>query len=59
VFSAPAVWTDHGRAYVFVADADGTYAYTLDGGSHPRLSVLWRECAAGTSPILVGRLLYV
>jgi hypothetical protein len=59
VFSAPAVWSHAGRPYVFVANADGTAAYFLSGGSQPRLSVAWQTGAAGTSPVLAGGLLYV
>jgi outer membrane protein assembly factor BamB len=59
VFTAPAVWTSGGRAYVFVADNSGTAAYVLVGGHHPRLRVAWQNSASGTSPLLAGGLLYV
>jgi hypothetical protein len=59
IFSAPAVWRHGGRTYVFVASAGGTYAYTITGGSHPRLAVVWHAGEAGTSPVIAGGLLYV
>jgi outer membrane protein assembly factor BamB len=59
VLTAPAVWTNSGRTYVFVANDSGTAAYVLDGGRRPRLSVVWQHATAGTSPVLAGGLLYV
>jgi hypothetical protein len=59
VFTAPAVWTTHGRTYVFVANFAGTSAYVLSRGRHPRLHVAWQQAVAGTSPIVAGGLLYV
>lgn len=59
VFTAPAVWSSHGRTLVFVADDSGTGAYELVGGSRPRLSPVWQNGTAGTSPVLAGGLLYV
>src|SRR5205085_9081077 len=52
LFSAPAVL---GRR-VFVADGGGTAAYTVSGR---RLTPLWQNGNAGTSPVLAGGLLYV
>jgi outer membrane protein assembly factor BamB len=57
VFTAPAVWSHGGRAYVFVADGAGTAAYVL--GADHRLSVAWQNGVAGTSPVIAGGLLYV
>jgi outer membrane protein assembly factor BamB len=58
VFTAPVVWSQGGRPYVFVADGAGTAAYVLSG-STPRLHVAWQSTAGGTSPVLAGGLLYV
>lgn len=58
VFTAPAVWANRGRDYVFVADNSGTAAYRL-GPGRARLSVVWHDGTAGTSPIIAGGLLYV
>jgi len=56
LFSAPAVWF-HGRhTTMFVADGNGTAAYALRGG---RLYRVWENSNAGTSPVMVGGLLYV
>ncbi len=60
VFSAPAVWSDNARIWVFVGDGDGTWGYVLGGtAASPRLSVVWRSGNAGTSPVIAGGLLYV
>ncbi len=59
VLTAPAVWSDRGRVYVFVADDSGTAAYTLRVGRYPRLAMAWQNPSAGTSPVLAGGLLYV
>jgi hypothetical protein len=59
VLTAPAVWTNSGRTYVFVANDSGTAAYVLGGGPRPRLSFAWQHATAGTSPVLAGGLLYV
>jgi hypothetical protein len=56
LFTTPAVWRHGSRTSVFVADAQGTAAYALRAG---RLSPLWLNSTAGTSPILAGGLLYV
>lgn len=60
VFTAPVVWSDGGRIWVFVADGSGTAAYILGGSAAaPSLSVAWRSGSGGTSPVLAGGLLYV
>jgi len=59
VFTAPAVWRDGSRVYVFVASDSGTAAYELYGGRHPRLRVAWQNGSGGTSPVVSGGLLYV
>jgi hypothetical protein len=51
-FTAPAV----SGSRVFTADEGGTVAYRLRGS---RLQALWRNDTAGTSPVVVGRLLLV
>jgi outer membrane protein assembly factor BamB len=56
LFTAPAVWRRGGRTTVYVADGEGTAAYVLRSG---RLLRAWQNGAAGTSPVLVGGLLYV
>ncbi|HET9102979.1 MAG TPA: PQQ-binding-like beta-propeller repeat protein [Solirubrobacteraceae bacterium] len=59
VFTQPAVWHDGSRTIVFVATNAGTAAYTVTGGSRPRLRTLWSNGVGGTSPVLSGGLLYV
>jgi len=59
VLTAPAVWSDGGRIYVFVADDSGTAAYVLRFGHGPRLLTAWQNGTGGTSPVLAGGLLYV
>ncbi|HEX3520284.1 MAG TPA: PQQ-binding-like beta-propeller repeat protein [Solirubrobacteraceae bacterium] len=56
LFTAPAVWRHGGRTTVFIADGGGTAAYILRSG---RLLRAWQNADAGTSPVLVGGLLYV
>ena len=53
LFSEPAVW--QGK-WVFLATDVGTAAWTLRGG---RLHSVWSNGNGGTSPVLVGDLLYV
>jgi hypothetical protein len=59
VLTAPAVWSNQGRAYVFVADDSGTAAYVVRTSGRPRLVTAWQNGSAGTSPVLAGGLLYV
>ena len=59
LLTAPAVWADGGRAYVFVADGSGTAAYVLRVGRHPKLRVAWQNGTPGTSPVVAGGLLYI
>jgi outer membrane protein assembly factor BamB len=56
LFSAPAVWRNGGRTWLFVANDSGTVAFSPRGG---RLRVVWRNGTPGTSPIVAGGLLYV
>jgi len=55
-FTAPAVWRHGAHTTVFIADASGTAAYVLGGG---KLYRAWSNGNAGTSPVMVGGLLYV
>jgi hypothetical protein len=59
VLTAPAVWSNRGRSYVFVADDAGTAAYRLSARERPHLVTVWQNGSAGTSPVLAGGLLYV
>jgi hypothetical protein len=62
LFTAPAVWTVSGPSRrggstsVFVGAEHATAAYALIGG---RLHLVWQNGNPGTSPVLVGGLLYV
>jgi outer membrane protein assembly factor BamB len=56
LFSAPAVWRHGGRTTVFIADENATAAYVLRRG---RLYRAWIASTPGTSPVMVGGLLYV
>jgi outer membrane protein assembly factor BamB len=56
LFTAPAVWSTSGATTVFVGAEHATAAYTLASG---RLHLVWQNSTPGTSPILVGGLLYV
>jgi hypothetical protein len=56
LFTAPAVWRSHGRTWIFLADGDGTAAWTLGGR---RLRPAWSNGTPGTSPVVAGGLLYV
>ncbi len=56
LFTAPAVWRRSGMTTVFVADESGTAAYVMRDGLLYRA---WQNTTAGTSPVMVGGLLYV
>jgi hypothetical protein len=56
LWSAPAVWQRDGHTTVFVADENATAAYVL---RHGRLYLAWQNSNPGTSPVMVGGLLYV
>jgi hypothetical protein len=58
VLTMPVAARVGGRILIFVTDDSGTTAYGLTGGSHPRLSTVWSHGTPGTSPVLVGGLLY-
>lgn len=57
MFSAPAVWTQGGRTYLFATTFTDTWGYVL--GSDHRLHIAWKDSFAGTSPVVAGGLLYV
>jgi len=59
VFTAPAVWRDGRRDFLFVATNSGTAGYELVGGGHPQLRRVWSNATSGTSPVVAGGLLYV
>ena len=56
LFSAPAVWRRNGHTTMFVGDENATAAYVLRRG---RLYRVWQNSTPGTSPVMVGGLLYV
>jgi hypothetical protein len=55
-FTAPAVWHHGGRTVVFLATQGGTTAYVV---RDRRLTTLWSNANAGTSPVVAGGLLYI
>jgi hypothetical protein len=56
LFTAPAVWRHGARTTMFVADEHATAAYVLRRG---KLYRAWIANTPGTSPVMVGGLLYV
>jgi outer membrane protein assembly factor BamB len=56
VFTAPAVWRNGSRTWVFVANSAGGAGYVLRGS---KLDEQWSNDTPGTSPALAGGLLYV
>ena len=56
LFTAPAVWRQGTHTTLFIADEGGTAAYVLRAG---RLYRVWENATPGTSPVMVGGLLYV
>ena len=56
VFTAPAVWHHGGATTVFVTTNAGTAAYRV---ANRRLTRIWSNANAGTSPVVAGGLLYV
>jgi outer membrane protein assembly factor BamB len=58
--TAPAVWREGGKTWVFVTDYTSTAAYVVSAGGGPHLTKVWEnQFLPGTSPILAGGLLYV
>jgi PQQ-like domain len=56
LFSAPAVWQRRGHTTMFLADEHATAAFVLRGG---RLYLAWQNEEPGTSPVMVGGLVFV
>lgn len=56
LFTAPAVLHAGSNTSVFVADGNGTEAWSFSNG---KLQSMWRNGTAGTSPVIAGGLLYV
>ena len=56
LFTAPAVWHQQGKTWMFAADNSGSAAWTFGDG---KLAPVWNNSNAGTSPIVAGGLLYV
>jgi outer membrane protein assembly factor BamB len=58
VLTAPAVWRNGGRIYLYVGDNSGMTAYRLLDPAAPRLAVVWSSSTGATSPVIAGGLLY-
>jgi outer membrane protein assembly factor BamB len=56
LFTAPAVWRNGARTWIFAADAGAVTAWTVANGA---LKPIWSHPTGGTSPVLAGGLLYV
>lgn len=56
LFTAPAVWNENGKTWMFAADNGGTAGWTF---SNSKLTQVWKNSNAGTSPLVAGGLLYV
>ena len=56
LLTAPAVWHDQGKTWMFAADNGGTAAWTFETGN---LVARWKNNYSGTSPVVAGGLLYV
>ncbi|HLI17880.1 MAG TPA: PQQ-binding-like beta-propeller repeat protein [Rhodanobacteraceae bacterium] len=56
MFTAPAAWKHAGKTWIFVADKDGTAAWTLRGGA---LHSEWHNDHAGTSPVVADGMVFV
>jgi outer membrane protein assembly factor BamB len=56
VFTAPGVWRNDGKTWLFVATSGGLSAYVLQNN---RLKLRWTKANGGTSPVVAGGLLYV
>jgi outer membrane protein assembly factor BamB len=56
LFSAPAVWREGGRTWLFVSTFSGTIGYRLEAR---RLRQVWRIESGATSPVVAGGLLYL
>jgi outer membrane protein assembly factor BamB len=56
MFTAPAVSRDRLETWMFAADIGGTTAWRVSNG---QLTQIWSKSVAGSSPVVVGGLLYV
>jgi hypothetical protein len=56
LFTAPAVWRDGFETWMFAADSGGTTAWRISNG---QLTQIWSKSIGGSSPVVVGGLLYV
>ncbi len=56
LFTAPAVWREHGNTWLIAADNGATQAWILRNG---HLHSAWHSDIPGTSPVIAGGLLYV
>ena len=56
LFTALAVWRDRLETWMFGADNGGTTAWRISNG---QLTQIWSKLTVGSSPVLVGGLLYV
>jgi hypothetical protein len=56
LLTAPAVWRNDGKTWLFAADGGGTAGWTLEDG---KLVEKWKNGNGGTSPVIAGGLLYV
>lgn len=56
LFTAPAAWQHAGTTRLYVADGDGTAAFTLSNGT---LNPQWNNNNAGTSPVVADSMVFV
>lgn len=56
LFTAPAVMHSGPGTSMFVADGNGTAAWSFTGG---KLQAMWQNSTSGTSPVVSGGLLYI
>jgi hypothetical protein len=56
LFTAPAVWQHAGATWLYVADGNGTAAFTLNNGT---LNPKWNNGNAGTSPVVADGMVFV
>jgi outer membrane protein assembly factor BamB len=56
MFTAGAVWRHGSETMLFVADGGGTEAWNYSGG---KLAQAWKNSNGGTSPVVVGGLLFI
>jgi hypothetical protein len=61
LFTAPAVWRNRSETWLFAADGAGSAAWKIGNGltGNGQLTQIWHNATPGTSPIVVGGLLYI